>query len=229
MSLVAHPTVALPQPIVIDNQDTLTRLIAEVKEEIFRHLKPEDHVFLMQSARLLSLRDSNPSKCIGEAGILLSDFSVPRCWRARAGIYRAESFMILGFDQFAKEQLTLAARVLETDDHLQPSDRIDRKRHEILEGLVAWNIALGKISLVLPSSSFLSAFQFRKIYLLPFRLQKTCPGEERPVLTFDLKKKNVYFILICLIVCAIKSAWPATDLMISRQIGESQIPSAFFP
>jgi len=146
MSLVAHPTVALPQPIVIDNQDTLTRLIAEVKEEIFRHLKPEDHVFLMQSARLLSLRDSNPSKCIGEAGILLSDFSVPRCWRARAGIYRAESFMILGFDQFAKEQLTLAARVLETDDHLQPSDRIDRKRHEILEGLVAWNIALGKIN-----------------------------------------------------------------------------------
>lgn len=191
MSLASRPTVALPQPIVIDNQDTLNRLIAEVKEEIFRHLKPEDHIFLMQSARLLSLRDSNPSKCIGEAGILLSDFSVPRCWRARAGIYRAESFMILGFDHFAKEQLTLAARVLETDDHLQPSDRIDRKRHEILEGLVAWNIALGRISLVLHFSSSLSAFEFWKIYLLPFRIQLTYAGVERPVLTIYLKKRYI--------------------------------------
>jgi hypothetical protein len=64
--------------------------------------------------------------------------------------------MKLGFEDFAKQQLNLAGRVLETDEHLQPIDLIDRKRHEILEGLVAWNIALGKISLVISTSSFLN-------------------------------------------------------------------------
>jgi hypothetical protein len=54
--------------------------------------------------------------------------------------------MILGFVDFAKEQLISTGRILETDEHLQPIDMIDRNRHEILEGLVAWNIALGKIS-----------------------------------------------------------------------------------
>ncbi|PLW13496.1 hypothetical protein PCANC_12232 [Puccinia coronata f. sp. avenae] len=146
MSLVAHRAITLPPTIVIDSQDTLDRLIAQVKEEIFKNLKPEDHAFLIESSRLLSLRDSNPSKCIGESNILFNDHSVPRCWRARAGVYRAESFMKLGFEDFAKQQLNLAGRVLETDEHLQPIDLIDRKRHEILEGLVAWNIALGKIN-----------------------------------------------------------------------------------
>ncbi|WAR60156.1 hypothetical protein PtB15_9B93 [Puccinia triticina] len=145
MSLFANTAVASPSKIV-DNQVTLHRLIAKVKEEVFRHLEPEDHKYLLQSSRLLSLRDSNPSKCTGESTVLFNDLSVPRCWRARAGIYRAESLMTLGFVEFAKEQLILAGRILETDDHLQPIDLIDRNRHEILEGLVAWNIALGKIN-----------------------------------------------------------------------------------
>ncbi|KAI9612552.1 hypothetical protein H4Q26_007709 [Puccinia striiformis f. sp. tritici PST-130] len=54
--------------------------------------------------------------------------------------------MILGFDELAKAQLIMTGRLLENDDHLQPIDLIDRNRHEILEGLVGWNIALGKIN-----------------------------------------------------------------------------------
>ncbi|KAA1096123.1 hypothetical protein PGT21_005348 [Puccinia graminis f. sp. tritici] len=141
MSLIANAALASP-----DAQVSLNQLIAQVKEEIFRQLKPEDHKYLIQSSRLLSLRDSNPSKCTGESNLLFNDLSVPRCWRARAGVYRAESLMILGFVDFAKEQLISTGRILETDDHLQPIDMIDRNRHEILEGLVAWNIALGKIN-----------------------------------------------------------------------------------
>ncbi|KAI7943728.1 hypothetical protein MJO28_011256 [Puccinia striiformis f. sp. tritici] len=147
MSWVINTTAASPLTIdVVDKQANLDQLVAQVKEEIFRQLKPEDHGYLLQSSRLLSLRDSNPSKCTGQSNILFNDLSVPRCWRARAGVYRAESLMILGFDELAKAQLIMTSRLLENDDHLQPIDLIDRNRHEILEGLVGWNIALGKIN-----------------------------------------------------------------------------------
>ncbi|KAH9447730.1 hypothetical protein MJO29_011046 [Puccinia striiformis f. sp. tritici] len=147
MSWVINTTAASPLTIdVVDKQANLDQLVAQVKEEIFRQLKPEDHGYLLQSSRLLSLRDSNPSKCTGQSNILFNDLSVPRCWRARAGVYRAESLMILGFDELAKAQLIMTGRLLENDDHLQPIDLIDRNRHEILEGLVGWNIALGKIN-----------------------------------------------------------------------------------
>ncbi|KAI9621536.1 hypothetical protein KEM48_007669 [Puccinia striiformis f. sp. tritici PST-130] len=128
MSWVINTTAASPLTIdVVDKQANLDQLVAQVKEEIFRQLKPEDHGYLLQSSRLLSLRDSNPSKCTGQSNILFNDLSVPRCWRARAGVYRAESLMILGFDELAKAQLIMTGRLLENDDHLQPIDLIDRK------------------------------------------------------------------------------------------------------
>ncbi|POW01165.1 hypothetical protein PSTT_12668 [Puccinia striiformis] len=188
MSWVINTTAASPLTIdVVDKQANLDQLVAQVKEEIFRQLKPEDHGYLLQSSRLLSLRDSNPSKCTGQSNILFNDLSVPRCWRARAGVYRAESLMILGFDELAKAQLIMTSRLLENDDHLQPIDLIDRNRHEILEGLVGWNIALGKISLEKRHSDILSN------HLFPIMLYHHNQSNEiidwgiiDPVPTFDL-------------------------------------------
>lgn len=148
--------------IVISSHAQLNKLVAQVRDEVFNRLKPEDYQYLLQSSRLLSLRNVNPSRCTGEANIVFHDPTVPRCWRARAGVYRAEALMALGFSKLAKDQLILTGRLLESEDYPQQIDLMDRKRYEILEALVAWNIALGKISSVFPSfflPSYLLIFQ----------------------------------------------------------------------
>lgn len=132
--------------IVISSHAQLNKLVAQVRDEVFNRLKPEDYQYLLQSSRLLSLRNVNPSRCTGEANIVFHDPTVPRCWRARAGVYRAEALMALGFSKLAKDQLILTGRLLESEDYPQQIDLMDRKRYEILEALVAWNIALGKIN-----------------------------------------------------------------------------------
>lgn len=90
----------------------------------------------------------------------MSDQSAPRCWRARAAVYRAEALMRLGFGFEARRALVDAGRMLnepaDADCHVQEDDE-QRESYETLEALVAWNVAMGKISLVfnhLPSPKF---------------------------------------------------------------------------
>lgn len=122
--------------------------VAALQRTAFLGLGQQDWPFLAQTGRLLQLRDQAPAVCAGEATVLMCDKSAPRCWRARAAVYRAEALMRLGFGAEARKALSSAGRILSdwSDIHTKFEAEERRESYQTLEALVAWNVSMGKLN-----------------------------------------------------------------------------------
>ncbi|MBW0524784.1 hypothetical protein O181_064499 [Austropuccinia psidii MF-1] len=128
-------------------EDNLDKNLDEIRSAAFKALSPVDLPYLIQTSRLLALRDTAPSVCAGHATILINDHSAPTYWRARAGVYRAEALMLLGFKQEAKRTLISAGRLLQDSQTInQIQNDHSNQPYKVLESIVSWNIAIGKIN-----------------------------------------------------------------------------------
>ncbi|KAH9814712.1 hypothetical protein DFH28DRAFT_299153 [Melampsora americana] len=135
-------------PKKVEIEPELLARVAALQRTAFLGLGQQDWPFLAQTGRLLQLRDQAPAVCAGEATILMCDKSAPRCWRARAAVYRAEALMRLGFGAEARKALTSAGRILSdwSDLHTQFEAEERRESYQTLEALVAWNVSMGKLN-----------------------------------------------------------------------------------
>ncbi|CAH7667255.1 expressed protein [Phakopsora pachyrhizi] len=91
------------------------RLIHQAKEsvlELIKSSKVHEHYF-EQTYKMFLNRYTKPDLVSSAALIIITDRKeVPRCWRTRAMVYRAESLMILGFKDLARSELLVADRIL---------------------------------------------------------------------------------------------------------------------
>lgn len=127
--------------------------LKSLQHHAFSLLSPSDFPFLLSSSRLLTLRDSLPALCAGEAMETIENVAAPRCWRARAGVYRAESLWKLGLEQEARRELGYAERML----HDGPVAQDGGEGQKLMEALVGWNIHVGKMSVSPLSLSVVSS------------------------------------------------------------------------
>ncbi|EGG08827.1 uncharacterized protein MELLADRAFT_71348 [Melampsora larici-populina 98AG31] len=144
----SSPTESEHSSKAVEIEPELLARVAALQRTAFLGLGQQDWPFLAQTARLLQLRDQAPAVCAGEAAVLMCDKSAPRCWRARAAVYRAEALMRLGFGAEARRALTSAGRMLSdwSDIHTKFEAEERRESYQTLEALVAWNVSMGKLN-----------------------------------------------------------------------------------
>ncbi|KAI8455323.1 hypothetical protein BY996DRAFT_7040248 [Phakopsora pachyrhizi] len=133
------------------------RLIHQAKEsvlELIKSSKVHEHYF-EQTYKMFLNRYTKPDLVSSAALIIITDRKeVPRCWRTRAMVYRAESLMILGFKDLARSELLVADRILSGCSSSKLSsgekggggetDSVERAGQEALENLLRWSIRILK-------------------------------------------------------------------------------------